>query len=237
MSATPYPTPFPTRRARPNRPWMSLASSLLVNGFLVYGVLVLGWPKGNVFLLFVAENLLTGLMTLAQMSMAGIGSRARNGRSNRGLLMAFFAMHYYIFGFGHLIFSGLIAYRLGVDLDFLSLGLPLIVMSVGLLMHFVAWLPDRERTSVGWLFTAPYRRVIVLHIAAIIGFGITMFGDESWSGMALNRLNLPISGATATVLLLIALKTISDILVAVRPVDMSTSRDLTLTINGREIGV
>ena len=122
----PKPTP-PLPSAPPRGVGLALALSVAVNVLTLVGVLALGWPAGNVFLLFWCENVVLGLVTLVRVATAADPGSTRLGSS------LFFCVHYGIFCAVHLVFTWLLASALGVDLSWPYLALPVDVVPEALL--------------------------------------------------------------------------------------------------------
>ncbi|MGJ3264618.1 MAG: DUF6498-containing protein [Salinarimonas sp.] len=153
---------------------VSSAALVLANLVPLLGVVAGGWRVFDVLLLFWAENVVIGLLNLARMTLVSL--RGERG----GLAMAgFFAVHYGIFTLVHGIFlvtlfgppgaSPLAGFAL---LAAPGLAWPLAALAashgVSFLVNFVAG-GEMDRTSLGALMSAPYGRVVVLHVTIIFG--------------------------------------------------------------------
>lgn len=177
-----------------------LSSALLVlaNLLPIAGVLFAGWDVGAIVLLFWAENLIIGVLQLLKMI-----SHPNRG----GLPMAlFFTVHYGGFTAAHglFIFSlfslrdalfgpgvllpasdspaswfSLLSEALSNLPGLWLLGLLALVLSHtgSLVLHYFLQ-GERQRTPLPELMSAPYRRVVVLHVAIILGgVGIEALGS------------------------------------------------------------
>lgn len=177
-----------------------LTSALLVlaNMLPIAGVLFAGWDVGTIVLLFWAENLVIGSLQLIKLL-----SHPNRG----GLPMAlFFTVHYGGFTAAHglFIFSlfslresllgdsagsphtdlpasllSLLSHALSNLPSLWLLGLLALILSHAgsLLLHYFLQ-GERLRTPLAELMSAPYRRVVVLHVAIILGgVGIEALGS------------------------------------------------------------
>jgi len=203
------------------RRWRAVDVALAIASALVitWGVLAGGWSLFAVMALFWFENVVIGVFNAMKMLFAGaLGGR----RTFIGALFMtlFFTLHYGLFTAGHGFFIVMLFGRevgiAGGSGTFSSLGRMLgwlltnregvVAMLAIVALHgsaFVRWVmraaagePIREN-----LFGAPYGRIVVLHLALILGAALV------------SALNLPQAG----VLLLVALKLAYDLRVIVRP--------------------
>ena len=182
---------------------------LLLNAVPIYGVAQWGWKSFDLIFLYWLENLIIGAFMILR-----ILARRYNHPVELAFplfLAPFFAFHFGMFCYVHGMFviglfgKGLTGELAGMDIP--EIILPLIqsrhlfwpVMALFTLQLF-DWLRDINERGFGSdgvkdITTAPYRRIMVLHI--------TILG----SGFALTTLNEPLIG----LLLLIAFKTGMDI--------------------------
>lgn len=211
---------------------LALGLSLVWNALTLLGVLAFGWPPGNVFLLFWAENAVLGLCTLVKVATARgavpshvhVSGIAASG--NPVLLAVFFAFHYGLFCVVHLVFTIFVAVSVGVESSFLLLGFPVVLLAVRYTVEtLTTWFgPEGQRrtTAPGMAMFAPYPRIIVLHLAVLVAFGLTIGHGAAASarGAWTERLapllaTLPAGWRTpgvAVVLLLVLLKTVVDLI-------------------------
>lgn len=194
--------------------WAALASALVVAA----GVLFFDWSTFTVVGLYWLENVVIGAFTLARMAVVGllIGGAALAGML---FLMAFFTVHYGLFCLVHGVFvvgllgGGFAGPATGLPNPLLQIparllaeplgGIALLAVVAFVASDFVRWLAAaRQRPPLGnELMFAPYRRIVVLHIALLGGaFLLALFG-------------LP----QATVLVLVALKLAFDLREVRRP--------------------
>ena len=157
---------------RPHGVGLALALSVAVNALTLVGVLALHWPAGNVFLLFWAENVVLGLITLVRVGTTEVTP------SNRVSTALFFCVHYGLFCAVHLSFAAVVARRLGVELSFLYLGLPVALLVVRYTVELVTtWFGEdglRRRTSPRQAMIAPYPRIVVLQVGVLLAFGLVL---------------------------------------------------------------
>ena len=182
---------------------------ILLNSVPLYGVFYLDWQSFDLIFLYWLENLIIGGFTLVRFV---IRPYSHPIEFIFPLLLApFFAFHYGMFCYVH---GSFVIHLFGSDIlgELSKTGIPEIIMPVLELRHllwpaaalFAYQLIDYIRDSVErglgsdnvmQLMTAPYRRIIVLHITIIA------------SGFALIALNEPVTG----LVILVVLKTAFDI--------------------------
>ena len=168
---------------RPGGPALtSIGLSLVYNLLTIFGVVVFGWPPGNVFVLFWVENLILGLFTVVK-----VASSQAPGGSRAGLAV-FFCFHYGIFCLVHAAFTGFIAYRIGIELTFGLIGVPVIVIFVRYLVETATvWFGpgrQRERFSPRQTMIQPYPRIVILQLAVIVGFALQLHSMVGGFGSA-----------------------------------------------------
>lgn len=212
---------------------MAVAMAIAFNAITLLGVLWWGWPPGNVYALFWLENLVLGIFGLVKVATArGAGKPVRleindrpAGNASPALLAVFFAFHYGIFCLVHGVFTGIVAVSAGLDPSFLFLGFPLILLVVRYTVEtLTSWFGRgglRDVVSPAQAMFQPYPRVIVLHLAVMLAFAVTI---NQWSnvthddglGSVLARLDqlLPAGFSdrgVQMVLVLLVLKTVVDV--------------------------
>ncbi|MDZ7653773.1 MAG: DUF6498-containing protein [Burkholderiaceae bacterium] len=205
--------------------WAALASALVVTA----GVLAFGWSSFIVVGLYWLENVVIGLFTLARMIAAWRLGTPGVRPGVLIFLVVFFTLHYGLFCFGHGVF--IVALLGGVPLAATpGIPNPLVLLldrllaetlgwvGVAAVLAFVAadfarWLIDARaggpsaggssagRPRANELMLAPYRRIVVLHIALLGG------------AFLMQMLGLP----QATVLVLVGLKLAFDLREVRRP--------------------
>ncbi len=192
--------------------YISLAALVLVNLVPILGVLWFGWDVGALVILYWSENLVIGFYTIVKMLVVSpVG----------GLFSSlFFLMHFGGFCAVHglfvmtllldtepafpaadswplvLIFVGLL---ISVVSGVLAMAPPewLIAFAALWLSHGVSLLQnfflrgERERTSLSALMSAPYGRVVILHLAIIFGgFAVMALGESVFLLLILVTLKL-----------------------------------------------
>ena len=167
--------------ARPVRPVvepsgvrLSLALSVAFNALTLLGVLVLGWPAGNVFLIFWCENVVLGLVTLVRVATAA------DKVSTRVASSLFFCVHYGIFCAVHLVFTYLVAAAIGVDRSWPLLALPVVLLLARYGVELgTTWFGARglrRSTTTRVAMGQPYPRIAVLHLAVLATLGLSVAG-------------------------------------------------------------
>lgn len=214
--------------------WLAVALSALLNLAGLIGVLAFGWPAGNVLALFWIENLILGFWSLIRVATARgtrdggtritvKGSGALNSRAGTAL---FFCFHYGIFCLVHGVFTLVVAFRIGFEPSVLWLAVPALLIMVRYAAETVTtWFGargQRDRLSPQGAMTLPYPRIIVLHVALIVSFGLTIAPDSSTGFLGGIRdvvrtlqQHLPIDVANdgvMVILILMLIKTVADIL-------------------------
>lgn len=177
----------PDERERRSGSWLSVTMAVVFNLITLVGVIAFGWPAGNVFLLFWAENAILGVATLVKVATAqapstGGGLRVNGLKpdSSPSLYALFFTFHYGIFCLVHLVFTAVVAYTIGIGATFFSLGVPLILLAIRYTVELMTtWFGpggQRRTTSSARAMGQPYPRIIVLHFAVLVGFGLVISG-------------------------------------------------------------
>lgn len=212
---------------------LAVGMALAYNAITVLGVVAVGWPAGNVYVLFWVENAVLGFVTIPRIATArGTGPAPRltvNGRSVRsspGLLAGFFCLHYGIFCVVHAVFTGIVAYAVGIEATWWLLGMPavLIIIRYAVETALVWFGPNGQRwsTSAADAMMQPYPRIVVLHVAVLLALlGSGTFGGDNVVHRALDQVVrlLPPTwqepGVVAVVLLLVV-KTVVDVITTAR---------------------
>lgn len=202
----------------------ALLLGLAVNVATLIGVTRFGWPPGNVYLLFWIENAVVGATTMVKVLTArgrqadgGTGFQLNDRPAGPVAAALFFSVHYGIFCVVHLAFTAILAYRIGMDPTWLLLGVPAILIVFRYVVELATnWFGAgvRDRVTPGQPMIAAYARIVVLHVAVLLGWGVGDLGERlGW----LTRL-LPAgmdSPEVALVVLLLGLKTVVDLLTTV----------------------
>lgn len=184
--------------------WYSPSILALVAANLVplAGVLFLGWGLGNVMVLFWAESAVIGFYTLLKMVVVGKFAVLFAGPFFVGHFGGFMAVHF-LFIQGLILNAGMKPSEEPPALQalaalFLPLWPALLALFLSHGISFVLYFLMRrgyEGQTVTALMTAPYRRVVVMHLAIIFG------------GFAVMLLKTPLPA----LLLLIGMKIAADL--------------------------
>lgn len=187
----------------------SIATLIGLNALPLIGVIAWGWQSFDLIFLYWLENLIIGAFTLLRMLI-------RPYRHAADFVVAlffapFFTFHYGMFCLGHGTFVFALFGPEGFDTQGFAGALMQIWPTLEgnhlawaaaslLLLQLIDWWRDIRRHGLGFdgiktLMLAPYRRIVVLHIA-ILG-----------SGFALAALDEPVAG----LVILVLLKTAFDI--------------------------
>lgn len=223
----PVPDPDDHATSRPSGLALAIAMSVAWNLVALLGVLVLGWPAGNVLALFWVENAVLGLVTLVKVITAqgtSTGKITVNGRpraGSPGLYAAFFTFHYGLFCLVHLVFTGFVAVSVGLQPTFWLLGFPAVLLVVRYAVEIAtSWFGaggQRATISSSQAMAQPYPRIIVLHLAVLGAFALVISGSGGAGGPAWLQTAtdlLPAAWRTdgvAVVALLLVLKTVVDL--------------------------
>ncbi len=174
---------------------MALSSLVLLvaNLFPLVGFLFLGWDPAELLVLYWCESLIVWFFTLPKLALARKPGKEAPSLFARIPLMLFFTVHYGLFMLVHLVFLTVLVGGLeeGNPLSsapsflspfFASKGL-LLVLGGLFISHgfsfFSNFLGKREYLSQGpaRFMGAVYGRIIVMHVAIILGaFGIFLLG-------------------------------------------------------------
>ena len=157
---------------RPTKPQWVVISLVAANLVPLFGVLLGSWNVGDIMILFWAESAIIGLFAIIKLGMA-----ARWGAL---FLVPFFTVHFGIFMSVHFVF--LYVFFIGPDLDTAGsvvepllttlariwFGLAALFLShaVSFVFYFVG---REERLPINRIMTAPYARIIVMHITILVG--------------------------------------------------------------------
>jgi hypothetical protein len=181
----------------------SVALLVLMNMIPLAGVLLLGWDIGFIMLLYWMETVIIGLFNIPKILTCRLPPQGSTGQPGFGGLIfiaVFFTVHYGAFNFGHYMF-------LKDMFDLPPIGTEVQIAVAGFaLSHAVSllvnWFGKREyeRNDPAAQMFKPYGRVVIMHIVIILGGGIV----------------LAFNGALAVLILLIVLKTGTDVVAHVK---------------------
>lgn len=190
------------------------ALALILGGNLipVFGVAFLGWDAAQILLLYWAENVVVGILTLPRILAAEGGRKDQDG--SPAATGCFFSVHYGVFCIGHLVFA------LGMANDFARVdgqggvwsrtfgdgGFWLAILAIALL-HLIGQVRDwwmkrawREASPMMEMFR-PYGRIVVLHITVLLGAWLMLaLKAPAWTVLllCLGKALLEVIGAVAT---------------------------------------
>ncbi|WP_126456847.1 DUF6498-containing protein [Sulfuriflexus mobilis] len=182
---------------------------VLLNAVPVYGVFQWGWKSFDLIFLYWLENLIIGVFMILR-----IVARRYSHPIELALplfLAPFFTLHYGLFSYGHGTFI-INLFGKGLEGELAGMHIPEIILPLIESRHLfwpvlalfayqlIDWIRDTSERGFGSdgikdLTTAPYRRILVLHITILA------------SGFALGAMDEPLTG----LLLLIIFKTGMDI--------------------------
>lgn len=184
---------------------LALPLIILTNAIPLIGVLIFGWELRSILLLYWAENIILGAATLLKI-FSYFPPDAQPLKAKL-FLGAFFTVHFGIFCFVHLIFLLVLSSTdLGAtptipDLSNLGRGIIYALLSMVAFQiydYYTSFIQSgkyRHPGIEGKIVSAPYKHIVVIHIAIIFGAIIAVF------------LGTPI----AILLIIIAGKTITDL--------------------------
>lgn len=138
-----------------------------VNLLPLGGVLFFGWTVFDLLALFWAENVVIGLINLVKMGYVCVLRRDRSGL----FFMPFFVIHYGIFTQVHGFFIYAMFAPPG-EIDLSTFYVPLAALALGHLgSFFLNFIGRREYETLdaSRLMSQPYARVVVLHVAILVG--------------------------------------------------------------------
>ena len=160
---------------------VSLALLVAANLLPLAGVLWWGWDVFFLLLLFWCENVIIGIFAIARMIVAGKTESVAEGL----FLPVFFTVHYGGFMFGHFmvlfaLYSGTVeqAGELAEPADFYGAiigGFNWLVLLALFVSHGWSFVEnfmgnrEHERLTPGQAMALPYRRMMITHVALIVG--------------------------------------------------------------------
>lgn len=178
---------------------------LAVDLFPIWAVLTLGWGAAPLVFLYWIENLIIGAVALAKMIATSM-KESPAGLIAMAFVGPFFIVHYGMFCFVHGVFVGVFAQMsrntgdvssfpspIGLIENALASGnsmptfvLAIIALQVFLFFQDFIWKGQYRETTVEKEMTAPYGRIVVLHIGIFAGaFAMIALGEPMWGILAL----------------------------------------------------
>lgn len=155
-----------------SRPLVTIGGIVALALVQAAGVLLWNWPVGNVLVMFWIENVIICVFALVQATSA---ARRQQGTS-RGA--RFRPLNYLFFCFVHGIFTAILAWRLGVDLGAMTLGLPLALLVIRYGVEIAGWAATDEKPTAEQAARYPAPRVVVLHLSIIVAWWLMVSGDR-----------------------------------------------------------
>ncbi len=171
--------------------WLQLAANLLSLGV----ALVMGWPPGQILLLYWAENVVVAFWQVPRILLAGGPPSPRGPAEGKRPLprpanlpvALFFLVHYGLFTFVHgvFVFQLFLHQELTAESLRAHLGSGAMMLAVAGLMisHGMAFIEDLgsgrlARTAPGRVMSEPYHRIVVLHLVVLgSAFALTLLPD------------------------------------------------------------
>jgi hypothetical protein len=162
----------------------SSVALIIANLAPLVGVLLLDWQVFDILMLYWVENVVIGVVNVLRMGVSSSGAK--------GFLIPFFLIHYGLFCFGHLtavtaIFSDAVGagtawvYFFGTPISdawHTPLWVAIAAIAASHLFsffgNFVAG-GEYRRVTARQLMHRPYGRIVVLHVAIIIGAALTQW--------------------------------------------------------------
>ena len=143
-----------------------LLLGVVVNFVLLYGVVVLGWSPGSMFLLFPVESIGLGVVTAVRLWHPGTpNDDMRAGPIPLGVLV--FSAIYGVFTIVQIVFVGIVTAAIGVVADATNLWLPLALILVRLAMDL--WLSTRQSVGAAAIVVPPIIRGLTLQVSVVLG--------------------------------------------------------------------
>ncbi len=155
---------------------LALSSLVFANLMPLAGVLALGWDLFSVLFFYWLESAVVGAYNIPRMMMANpkrrdpkSGEVIVSSRGHRFSGIVFFLVHYSLFMAAHGAFIFALFDRVAIDTAEIVLGIALLTLSHGV-SFFVNFVGRREyeRVSLSEQMVAPYRRIMVMHLAIIL---------------------------------------------------------------------
>ena len=208
--------PLTDLRRLTSGPWWTVAAILIGNLIPVLGVAFLGWDAAQILILYWAENIVVGVLTLPRI-LSARGMRVGPGQPPSSPLAVgcFFIVHYGVFCIGHLVFAMMLAVDLveadglGGDVWSRTFGSTAFLWAVlGIAMvHLIMQIRDwwwvrawRDAEPTLEMFR-PYGRIFVLHLTVLVGAWLMLtLHAPAWTVLllCLGKAMLELVGAVLT---------------------------------------
>ena len=174
---------------------LSVLAAIGFNLVPIIGVLFWGWSAFALVFLYWLENVVIGGRTLLSMLLNGALTKSLPAAL---AMSVFFTIHYGIFCYAHGVFvnlmfggayssSDLIATARALLAEDKGLGSGFLSITLWQVVLFVLFIVRGEvmRTNARELMSAPYPRIIMLHLVIIFGGGLVMMLGEPIAGVVL----------------------------------------------------
>ena len=153
---------------------LALTSLVFANLMPMLGILVLDWDLFSILFFYWLESAVVGAYNIPRMMMI----EPARGHRLSGIL--FFLVHYSFFMAGHGVFIFALFERVAIEITPVVVGISLLMVSHGLsfLVNYVGR-KEYQRVSLSEQMVAPYRRIMVMHLAIILcAFLLNLLGTS-----------------------------------------------------------
>lgn len=185
--------------------------TLCVVAVQLVGVLVLGWPAGNILLLLWFENLLLTLMTIPRMV---VFRRLPEGGWGQVIGTAFGML---FFCAGHLVFSALLALMWRIEITWVALGVPAFLLVIRCVVEAVGRSRGEEPPEdFAQTYAFVWPRIIMLHVMILLCWTIAL-GGSAFSSVRMEGAIDQTTIRGASVVVFLAFKAGVEIYTTLRP--------------------
>ena len=185
--------------------------TLCVVAVQLVGVLVLGWPAGNILLLLWFENLLLTLMTIPRMV---VFRHLPEGGWGQVIGTAFGML---FFCAGHLVFSALLALMRRIEITWVALGVPAFLLVIRCVVEAVGRSRGEEPPEdFAQTYAFVWPRIIMLHVMILLCWTIAL-GGSAFSSVHMEGAIDQTTIRGASVVVFLAFKAGVEIYTTLRP--------------------
>ncbi len=185
--------------------------TLCVVAVQLVGVLVLGWPAGNILLLLWFENLLLTLMTIPRMV---VFRHLPEGGWGQVIGTAFGML---FFCAGHLVFSALLALMWRIEITWVALGVPAFLLVIRCVVEAVGRSRGEEPPEdFAQTYAFVWPRIIMLHVMILLCWTIAL-GGSAFSSVRMEGAIDQTTIRGASVVVFLAFKAGVEIYTTLRP--------------------
>lgn len=185
--------------------------TLCVVAVQLVGVLVLGWPAGNILLLLWFENLLLTLMTIPRMV---VFRHLPEGGWGQVIGTAFGML---FFCAGHLVFSALLALMWRIEITWVALGVPAFLLVIRCVVEAVGRSRGEEPPKdFAQTYAFVWPRIIMLHVMILLCWTIAL-GGSAFSSVRMEGAIDQTTIRGASVVVFLAFKAGVEIYTTLRP--------------------